>query len=109
MKEVQTTLGTTMPGASRSVVRTCDVQDGSKRNVDAPALSGSLVRGARGLLGWSVADLASASGVSASTIKRLEDGIGSKTRPSRSEAVCDALQRGGVKLKVVDGTTWISL
>lgn len=38
----------------------------------AKYLSGAQVRAARGILKWSVADLATASGISASTIKRLE-------------------------------------
>jgi transcriptional regulator with XRE-family HTH domain len=35
-------------------------------------IKGEQIRAARGLLGWSMADLAEASGVSASTIKRIE-------------------------------------
>ena len=80
------------------------VEDGN----DLPALTGAQIRGARGLLDWSLAQLASASGVSVSTIKRMEDGSESSTRPSKSGAVRRALQTGGVAFRTVDGVTWIS-
>ena len=72
-----------------------------------PTLTGSQIRGARGLLDWSLAQLASASGVSVSTIKRMEDGNEGSTRASKSEAVRRALQTGGIIFRVIDGTTWI--
>ena len=43
-----------------------------------------------------------------STIKRMEDGSEGNTRASKSEAVRRALQTGGISLRVIDGTTWIS-
>ena len=70
-------------------------------------LTGAQIRGARGLLDWSLAQLAAASGVSVSTIKRMEDGSEGSTRASKSEAVRRALQNGGVSFRVLDGTTWI--
>ena len=74
----------------------------------ATALTGAQIRGARGLLDWSLAQLAAASGVSVSTIKRMEDGSEGTTRPSKAEAVRCALQTGGVSFRTVDGATWIS-
>ena len=75
---------------------------------DVPTLTGAQIRGARGLLDWSLAQLASASGVSVSTIKRMEDGSEGTTRPVKAEAVRRALQAGGVAFRIVDGVTWIS-
>ena len=74
---------------------------------DAPTLTGEQIRGARGLLDWSLAQLAAASGVSVSTIKRMEDGSEGNTRASKSEAVRRALQAGGVAFRVIDGTIWM--
>ena len=55
-------------------------------------LSGAQVRAARGILKWSVADLAEASDVSASTIKRLEsvDDI-PNIQTANLQAIYDAL------------------
>ena len=88
--------------------------DGDHRPVDevpgidgAMPLTGEQIRGARGLLDWSLAQLASASGVSVSTIKRMEDGSEGSTRPSKAEAVRRALETGGVSFRIIDGATWI--
>ena len=75
---------------------------------EVPALTGAHIRGARGLLDWSLAQLASVSGVSVSTIKRMEDSSEGNTRASKSEAVRRALQTGGISFRVIEGTTWIS-
>ncbi len=75
---------------------------------EVPTLTGAQIRGARGLLDWSLAQLAAASGVSVSTIKRMEDGSEGSTRASKSEAVRRALQTGGVSFRTVEGATWIS-
>ncbi|WP_237478522.1 PAS domain-containing protein [Lichenibacterium dinghuense] len=75
---------------------------------EVTTLTGAQIRGARGLLDWSLAQLAQASGVSVSTIKRMEDGSEGTTRPSKAEAVRRALQTGGVSFRTVDGVTWIS-
>ena len=80
---------------------------GSVTGDEPPALTGEQIRGARGLLDWSLAQLASASGVSVSTIKRMEDGSENSTRPSKSGAVRRALQEGGVGLRQIDGVVWI--
>lgn len=80
-----------------------------ERGVDGSIpLTGEQIRGSRGLLDWSLAQLASASGVSVSTIKRMEDGSEGSTRPSKSEAVRRALETGGVSFRIIDGATWIS-
>ena len=81
---------------------------GEPETDDVPALTGAQIRGARGLLDWSLAQLASVSGVSVSTIKRMEDGSEGNTRASKSEAVRRALQTGGISFRVIEGTTWIS-
>ena len=75
---------------------------------EVPALTGAQIRGARGLLDWSLAQLAQASGVSVSTIKRMEDGNEGSTRASKSDAVRRALQAGGIAFRTIDGVTWIS-
>ncbi len=74
----------------------------------APALNGAQIRGARGLLDWSLAQLSSASGVSVSTIKRMEDGGEGTTRASKSDAVRRALEGGGVAFRLINGSTWLS-
>ena len=75
---------------------------------EVASLTGAQIRGARGLLDWSLAQLAAASGVSVSTIKRMEDGSEGSIRASKSEAVRRALQNGGVSFRAVHGSTWIS-
>jgi transcriptional regulator with XRE-family HTH domain len=62
----------------------------------AQYIGGAQVRAARGILKWSVADLAKASGVSVSTIKRLEgvDGI-PNIQTAKLQALSDALVATG--------------
>ncbi|MEW8627054.1 MAG: helix-turn-helix transcriptional regulator [Candidatus Thiodiazotropha sp.] len=59
-------------------------------------ISGAQVRAARGILKWSVADLAAESGVSVSTIKRLEsvDGI-PNIQTAKLQAIQDAFLKTG--------------
>lgn len=78
------------------------------RGNEVGALTGAQIRGARGLLDWSLAQLASASGVSVSTIKRMEDGGEGSTRVSKSDAVRRALEDGGVSFRSVSGSIWLS-
>ena len=82
----------------------------SSKRVARPrrALIGAQIRGARGLLDWSLAQLASASGVSVSTIKRMEDGGEGTTRASKSDAVRLALESAGVQFRLIDGSTWMT-
>ncbi|GJD75788.1 helix-turn-helix domain-containing protein [Methylobacterium goesingense] len=68
------------------------------------AVSGPHLRGARALLGWAMSDLAAVSGLSLSTIRRLEQNVQAVGLRSRRVAV-DALEGGGVRfLKLHDGT-----
>ena len=54
------------------------------------------VRGARGLLGWNLADLAQKSGISAITISKWEN---NKSRPTNKtrEAIQRALEEAGIE------------
>lgn len=64
-------------------------------------IGGAQVRAARGILKWSVADLAAKSGVSVSTIKRLEsvDGV-PNIQTSKLQAIHDAfIKTGSVEFK----------
>lgn len=60
-------------------------------------LSGAQIRMARGLLRWSVQELADHAGISTSTIKKLEkdDDVARSVRLSLNEAVKDALLATG--------------
>lgn len=66
------------------------------------AVQGAHLRAARGLLDWSMADLAAASGLSLSTIRRLEEGGEGPAARSRHAAVA-ALRRAGIGFVFVDG------
>lgn len=61
------------------------------------------MRAARGLLNWSVRELAEASGVSPATLKRMELGEGGSPRPRNQERVRQALERGGVEFTAEPG------
>jgi len=65
----------------------------------APRITGAQIRAARGLLRWSVVDLAQASGISRAIIRRLEelDGAPSQNDPALP-AIEAALTRAGVEL-----------
>ena len=59
-------------------------------------ISGDQVRMARSLLRWSVNDLAKASGVGISTVRRIEDAVGiPKARLENLQAVHDVLVATG--------------
>lgn len=62
------------------------------------------LRAARGLLDWSMATLAAASGLSLSTVRRLEDDAEGLNSLSRYKAVT-ALRRGGVRFIAMDDGT----
>lgn len=66
------------------------------------AVQGAHLRAARGLLDWSMADLAEASGLSLSTIRRLEEGSEGPAARSRHAAV-EALRRAGIGFLLVEG------
>ncbi|KAB1075148.1 helix-turn-helix domain-containing protein [Methylobacterium planeticum] len=63
---------------------------------------GHHVRAARALLGWSMHDLAAASGLSFSTIRRLEDDVEAIAARSRHAAVA-ALRTAGICFSLLDG------
>ena len=57
----------------------------------------SQMRGARGMLGWSMLDLAKAAGVSISTVKRLEDGSAEIDSDRLSVSVQGAFEAAGIR------------
>jgi PAS domain S-box-containing protein len=59
-------------------------------------LPGSLVRGARALLNWSIPELAAAARVSDSSVKRLEESGGGALRPRTCAAIRTALEIAGI-------------
>ena len=63
---------------------------------EAMKITVSTVRGARGLLGWNLADLAQKSGISAITISKWEN---NKSRPTNKtrEAIQRALGDAGIE------------
>ncbi|MBO9101880.1 MULTISPECIES: PAS domain-containing protein [unclassified Rhizobium] len=68
------------------------------------------IRAARALLDWSIEDLAARAEVSVSTIQRLERDTGKSMKLQPMEAVCKALENGGVCFGLsLDGQTTISL
>ncbi len=71
------------------------------------AIQGCHIRAARGLLDWSMHDLARSSGLSLSTIRRLENGA-SVPQTSRSHGVAVAtLRRAGIGFAMVHRTVAI--
>ncbi|MGF3024268.1 PAS domain-containing protein [Methylobacterium aquaticum] len=67
-----------------------------------PAVAGCHLRAARGLLDWTLNDLARESGVSLSTVRRLEEdseGPASRSRPH----VLEALRKAGIVFTLVEG------
>jgi PAS domain S-box-containing protein len=73
----------------------------SLRGTGSKLISGSQVRAARGLLRWSVRDLADASGVSRSSIRRIEeeDGIPEGRDVRGLQAIRSALEEAGVEIQ----------
>lgn len=66
-------------------------------------IRGSHLRAARGLLDWTLADLANASKLSLSTIRRLEEDADGPLARSRFAAV-DALRQAGVGFRLMEGS-----
>ncbi len=75
------------------------IQKGSRGEL----ISVAQVRAARGLLGWSQADLASAASVSVPSIKRLEGQGAIKVSNDLWLAVCWAFEREGVEFIEANG------
>ncbi|WP_269153903.1 PAS domain-containing protein [Methylobacterium currus] len=78
------------------------VPPGAVRHGLEQAVQGAHLRAARGLLGWSMTDLAEASSLSLSTIRRLEEGNEGPAARSRHAAV-EALRRAGIGFVLVAG------
>ncbi|WP_165937913.1 PAS domain-containing protein [Methylobacterium segetis] len=66
-------------------------------------IRGAHLRAARGLLDWTLADLAGASKLSLSTIRRLEEDADGPLARSRHAAV-DALRQAGVGFRLIEGS-----
>ncbi|MGY2050710.1 helix-turn-helix domain-containing protein [Methylobacterium sp. JK268] len=69
----------------------------------AARAGGAHVRAGRALLGWSMQQLAETSGLSLSTVRRLENRGGRTSALARRRAVT-ALRRHGIVFKTVDGS-----
>lgn len=70
-----------------------------------PVVTSSQVRAARGLLNWSVHDLASAAGVSPMTVKRLEASREAlEVRQDSADAVRTALEHAGIEFTFGPGS-----
>ena len=68
------------------------------------AVTGRLLRAARALLDWSMMDLAQASGLSHSTVRRIEDDCEYRGSRSRGQAVA-ALRKAGIRFIPMDDGT----
>ncbi|RYB01785.1 helix-turn-helix domain-containing protein [Lichenibacterium ramalinae] len=68
------------------------------------ALSKGQVRGARGMLDWSLADLAKAAQVSVSSVKRFETTELDAVSHETAGKIRDALEHQGITFLVDDGT-----
>lgn len=79
----------------------------ARRGIHEPVSPGVLtsdhIRGARGLLDWTLHRLAEVSRVSVSTIKRIEDGDEAQSRPSKHAAIRRAFEAAGVRFVELDG------
>ncbi|WP_191970667.1 PAS domain-containing protein [Methylobacterium soli] len=76
-----------------------ELQQGLEQNLD-----GGHLRAARALLGWSMMELAQASGLSFSTVRRLEDN-GEATASRSRHAAAAALRAAGIRFSLLDGNT----
>ncbi|TCM55739.1 PAS domain-containing protein [Rhizobium sp. PP-F2F-G48] len=64
---------------------------------DFEGLGVAHIRAARAILNWSIENLSTESGVSVSTIRRIEQSAGMKTRLPHMRALLKALENGGVR------------
>ena len=67
-----------------------------------PPIDGRHLRAARALLDWSMSDLAQASGLSLSTVKRMEEQLDATAQQSRHKAV-ETLRKAGIRFSRLDG------
>jgi hypothetical protein len=66
------------------------------------AIDGRHLRAARALLDWSMSDLANASGLSLSTVKRMEEHLDGTAQQSRNKAV-ETLRKAGIRFSRLEG------
>ncbi|KMO28490.1 histidine kinase [Methylobacterium variabile] len=78
--------------------------DEQVRHALEQAVQAHHLRAARGLLDWSMAQLAEASGLSLSTVRRLEENTEAQGARSRHKAVA-ALRRAGIRFIAMDDGT----
>jgi len=79
-------------------------------HASAPPLTGAQVRAARGMLNWSVEDLARASGISTSTIRRFESGTAeAQVRQDNLQAIRGALDEAGILCTYRNGRPGVHL
>ena len=82
--------------------------DACLRTALEQSVQGHHLRAARGLLDWSMTVLAEASGLSLSTVRRLEEGGAAQTDRSRHRAI-EALRAAGVRfISMDDGTVAVA-
>lgn len=70
------------------------------RDAVPDAAIGPLIRGGRAVLGWSIQDLAAASGVSGSSVRRMEE-FGEGPRPKIRQAVRQAFEGAGIQFSAL--------
>ena len=70
------------------------------RDAVSDAAIGSLIRGARAVIGWSIQDLAAASGVSGSSVRRMEE-FGQSPRPRIRQAVRQTFESAGMRFSAI--------
>ncbi|MCJ2056415.1 PAS domain-containing protein [Methylobacterium sp. J-048] len=77
------------------------------RDTVPDAVIGPLIRGARAVIGWSIHDLAAASGVSGSSVRRMEE-FGENPRPRIRQAVRQAFEGAGIRFSAI-GTDQVAV
>lgn len=70
------------------------------RDAVPDAALGPLIRGARAVIGWSIQDLAAASGVSGSSVRRMEE-FGESPRPRIRQAVRQTFESAGIRFSAI--------
>lgn len=70
------------------------------RDTVPDAVIGPLIRGARAVIGWSIHDLVAASGVSGSSVRRMEE-FGESPRPRIRQAVRRTFEGTGIRFSAI--------
>ena len=90
----------------QGLLQVLDAGEAVQQSTAAPDVDGILlgchVRAARALLDWSMGDLAAASGLSLSTVRRFEADDPSRCLRSRS-GIVSTLCRAGIEFRRLDG------